>query len=317
MTSNDMKFVGVQQVVAHPLIFKHKLAIGEEAFVSMRVKKHLGQAWDVIGAAGTAGAAAKSSVVANAFFGKAGLMALMGGASTPLGWVIAASVVGGGAWFALTRVLRADTGERVDIIPKFINTPLDILAIRLFELMVPLALKVAAVDGQINNNCRHVIHNYMVGEWGYDAHFVEHALPVLEQSLASTEVEQIAQQLAYFEKQNPDCNYQTMSHDLVAFLHTVAQTDGNISAAQKMVIEQVQVVFQRVAQDNVLHKGLDNLKTVAESLVTGAGTTATQAAGQVEKVGKVVESAAGTAKDIGADLGKRMLDLVNNRRPHD
>ena len=319
MTSSDMIFTGVEQVVAQPLVFKHKLAIGDDAFASMRVKKHLGQMWDVLGAAGTAGAAAKSSVVANALFAKGSLAALVGGATTPLGWVIAASVVGGGAWYALTKVFRAETDKQVEVIPKFINTPMDILAIRLFELMVPLALKVAYEGGEVSDQQRFVIAQHMQQEWGYDKAFVEHAATVLEQSLEQMQVLQLAQQLALYEKQNPDCNYEAMRNELLAFLRQVASTDSEPNAAQLALIGDINNVFEQVANDTLLNKGLDSLKQAAQSVGGAAaslGGNAGQTVSQVsDQVTKVVENAAGNAAELGADVGKRVLDMLKKGKP--
>lgn len=319
MTSSDMIFTGVEQVVAQPLVFKHKLAIGDDAFASMRLKKHLGQMWDVLGAAGTAGAAAKSSVVANALFAKGGIAALVGGASTPLGWVIAASVVGGGAWYALTKVFRAETDKRVEVIPKFINTPMDILAIRLFELMVPMALKVAAVGGDISDNQRYLIAQHLQQEWGYDQAFVEHAATVLEQALSQVDVAQLAQQLAFYQKQNPDCNYRAMRDELFAFLRQVAARDQALNAAQESLLVEIETIFAEVESDTLLNKGLESLKQVAQSVTGNAGQAASdvtsQVADQAKKVAGQAGLAAGNAAELGADIGKRVLSMLNKGKP--
>lgn len=312
MTSSDMIFTGVEQVVAQPLVFKHKLAIGDDAFASMRLKKHLGQMWDVLGAAGTAGAAAKSSVVANALFAKGGIAALVGGASTPLGWVIAASVVGGGAWYALTKVFRAETDKRVEVIPKFINTPMDILAIRLFELMVPMALKVAAVGGDISDNQRYLIAQHLQQEWGYDKAFVEHAATVLEQALGQLDVSQLAQQLAYYQKQNPDCNYRAMRDELFAFLRQVGQRDKALNSAQESLLIEIETIFAEVENDTLLNKGLESLKQAAESVTGNAGQAASEVTRQVTKV---AEQVSGNAVELGADVGKRVLDILKKGKP--
>ncbi|HCH23625.1 MAG TPA: hypothetical protein DE179_04945 [Oceanospirillaceae bacterium] len=322
MTSKDMIFIGVEQVIAHPLTFKHKLAIGDDAFASMRLQKHLGKAWDVLGAAGSAGAAAKSSVVANALFAKGGLLAVFGGASTPLGWVIAASVLGGGAWYALSKVFRAETDKRVEVIPKFINTPLDVLAIRLFELMVPLALKVALesaqTNGEVSSNQQQLIANYMQDEWGYDPVFVKHASAVLEVSLVALETQQLVQQLAYYQKQNPDCNYRAMADEFMGFLHSVARVEGDIQVAQQQLLQQVSDTFDQVERDNLMHKSLDSLRQTAQSITENVGHTASQAANQVAnqagQVGQIVGTVAETAVGLGADVGKKVFNLLQRGR---
>jgi len=81
-------FQGIDAIVAEPLKFKVKLAIGEDAYTSLRVKKAVVQVWDVAGVATTAAVVAKSSVVASTFFAPTGLLAAIGigAAVTPIGW---------------------------------------------------------------------------------------------------------------------------------------------------------------------------------------------------------------------------------------
>ena len=56
--------------------------------------------------------------------------------------------------------------SRVEVIPKFINTPIDVLAIGLFDSIAPLSLKVAAADGKISPEELEVIKSYFVEGWG-------------------------------------------------------------------------------------------------------------------------------------------------------
>ncbi len=168
-------FEDIETIVAEPLNFKAKLAIGEDAYTSLKVKNAAYQAWEVAGVATTAVLVAKSSVVASTFFAPTGFLAAIGigTAVTPIGWVIAAGVVTGGAWVGITRYLKKASANRITVIPKFINTPLDVLALGLFDLLAPLALKVAEVEGRVGDGDRKLIADYFVREWGYDSRFVE------------------------------------------------------------------------------------------------------------------------------------------------
>ena len=96
-------FQNIETIVAEPLNFKAKLAIGEDAYTSLKVKNAAFQAWEVAGVATTAVVVAKSSVVASTFFAPTGFLAAIGfgTAVTPVGWVIAAGVVTGGAWVGI------------------------------------------------------------------------------------------------------------------------------------------------------------------------------------------------------------------------
>jgi hypothetical protein len=239
-------FQGIDAIVAEPLKFKVKLAIGEDAYTSLRVKNAVVQVWDVAGVATTAAVVAKSSVVASTFFAPTGLLAAIGigAAVTPIGWVVAAGVVSGGAWFGITRHLKKASASKVTVVPNFINTPLDVLALGLFDLMVPLALRVAAAEGRIDVARRQQIDDYFVGEWGYDASFVDAGLRHIEASLGELSVSELAQTMAEFASQNRDCNFKMMSQEILDFLRHIVTLDGGVDARDEQAIVEIASIFK-------------------------------------------------------------------------
>jgi len=92
-----------------------------------------------------------------------------------------------------------------------------VLALGLFDLMVPLALRVAATDGRIDEARRQQIDDYFVGEWGYDASFVDAGLLHIETSLGELSVRDLAQTMAEFASQHRDCNFKMMSQEILDF----------------------------------------------------------------------------------------------------
>jgi len=240
-------FQGIDAIVAEPLKFKVKLAIGEDAYTSLRVKNAVVQVWDVAGVATTAAVVAKSSVVASTFFAPSGLLAAIGigAAVTPIGWVVAAGVVSGGAWFGITRHLKKASASKVTVVPNFINTPLDVLALGLFDLMVPLALRVAAADdGCIDATRRQQIDDYFVGEWGYDASFVDAGIRHIEASLGELSVRDLAQTMAEFASQHRDCNFKMMSQEILDFLRHIVTLDGGVEARDEQAIVEIENIFK-------------------------------------------------------------------------
>lgn len=239
-------FRDIETIVSAPLNFKAKLAIGEEAYTSLKVKNAVVQAWDVAGVATTAAVVAKSSVVASTFFAPSGFLAAIGigTAVTPIGWVIAAGVVTGGAWLGITRHLKKTTADKVTIVPNFINTPLDVLALGLFDLLAPLALKIASADSSINDFERNLIHSYFVREWGYDPKFVDEGLRYVECNLSELSIKELAQTIADFTRQNPDCNFRMMSREILSFLRNIVAVEGGISPSDEKAINHIESVFK-------------------------------------------------------------------------
>lgn len=157
------RLVDLDVVVADPLKFKSKLRIGEDAYVVLRAAKGVRDLWDAGGVAAGGAAVAGAPIVANAFFGGGLLAALgIGAAVTPIGWVVAAAAVSGGAYYGVSRLARRHHGKFVDTIPRFINTPLNSLGMDLLDLVGALALRVAAIDGTVAPQerdaiCRHFV----------------------------------------------------------------------------------------------------------------------------------------------------------------
>ncbi len=193
-------FDDVPEVVSDELRFKFKLGIGADAFTSLKYGKKVQELWDVGGVAATGAGLASSSIVAGTFFtGTGGWLASIGlgtvTAVTPVGWVIAAGAVSGVAYFGVTRVLRGYSSSRVAEIPQFINTPIDILGANLVDLVAPLAIRIAKIDGHYDPREAMVIQQYFVREWGINGDYVEAALKVIDENADDGTVKAIARQL--------------------------------------------------------------------------------------------------------------------------
>ena len=130
---------GIDAPLSHPVCFKQALHIGEDAYKSLTIKRQSLKLLGPLGAAGAGAAIASSPVVATTFFSGGGILSGILGwfgiatAATPIGWVIATAALSGTAWAGVTRMLGDLSSKRVDQIPKFINTPLDLLAVSIFD----------------------------------------------------------------------------------------------------------------------------------------------------------------------------------------
>lgn len=239
------RFASVKRVVADDVKFKARLGIGENAYTSLKVIKTLRSLFDVSGSAASGAAAANSTWVATTFFGKTGLAAVWAalpftaGAATPVVVVAAASIATGGACYGVVQLFRSYTRSRVDTVPKFLNSALDVLGASILDLIGALSLKVAAIDGHVDPREIQVIRDYFVEDWGYDPDYVNHALAVLSANDDRSRLTEMTRVLAEFVHTNPDCKFGVLQQEIKRLLTEVAEADGRLDEREEMAIERV------------------------------------------------------------------------------
>ncbi|MBV0932084.1 hypothetical protein [Marinobacterium weihaiense] len=240
---------GIEQVVANDLRFKAQLDIGEEAFASLKLKRYLLDALDAGNGAITGAAIAKSSFVASTFFAPSGLLGALGlgTAVTPLGWAIAAGALGAGLSVIIGKKFVRGNSSRVKVIPEFINTPLDLLAVGLFDMIATLGMKLAAIDAPVDDAERALISHYFVNDWGYDADFVQAGLAKISHELEQHSLEDVARKLASYKKDNPDCNYRSMSAEILRFLDRIIALGGHVDTREQEARDRIKAIFDDAA----------------------------------------------------------------------
>lgn len=247
-------FKNTDEIVSDDLQFKSRLGIDNNQYPSNITKELLQGVWDIAGVAASATSVAKSPVVANLFTKTAGILSVfgVGKAVTPIGWVIAAAVISGGAWPGITRHLKKG-GENISgVIPGFINTPFDVLALGFFDLLAPLSIKVALADGSIQEDEREYIQNHFVKEWGFNKNFVNEGLKYVESNISDFSVEDLAETLAEFQKKSPDSDYEEMSRSLFDYLIGIAVADSRVQGNEAQMLERIKSVFDKTYELKVL-----------------------------------------------------------------
>lgn len=237
-------FSEVKTVLANPEKFKIKIGIGGDAYTSLKAAKTVSQIWDIGGAAGTGASVAASTTVASTFFGTFWSSIGVATAVTPIGWIVGAAVVSGGAYFGVVRLFKSYSGSRVDEVPKFLNTGLDVLATSSFDLMGSLALKIASIDGHIDPTELDAIHDYFVDEWGFDETYIRLALTVLSENIDRSRLSDMTKTLADFAINNPDCNFDAIRNEIKNILTEVAEADGSLDEREEMAIERINSSLQ-------------------------------------------------------------------------
>lgn len=243
----------VEMVVEDSIRFRLKLGIGEDAYISQRLRNLFDIFLDANDAyaLGTTGAGIAAQMFPVA---KVGLLAKAAGivgiattapATAPLALVAmaAAGIASGGVYFGAMRVIKGGTSRQVETIPKFINTPIDILGATLFDMIAGLALKVASFSGPVDDSEREAVVNYFSEEWGISTDYARKALPLLELQIRDQSLKAMAKSLADFQLDNPDCEPDAMRKVIKDFLVEIAEADGEHDEAETLAIDAVEREF--------------------------------------------------------------------------
>ncbi len=224
-----------QRLVDDPLRFKAKLHIGDDAF---QVLSSFDTFNTMIGAGSAGAAIASSSYIASAFFGQ-GLLYSVGlvAAATPIGWVVGAGVGAAGLAFGIKKAWSDDKSGRVLTVPKYINTPIDLLALRLTELMIPIALKIAYADRSIEQSEINKILNYFSNEWGLNQQLVKQMIDDNIESVGKLRYKDLASSIVAFTAENKDCNQLEMCKDLLGFVEEITGADGVVCEREEIELD--------------------------------------------------------------------------------
>ena len=234
------KMENVEEIIADDLKFRHKLGIGEDAYRGLKAVSNLRPV-----AAGVAGATVASSpVVASTFFGGtaasvAGWLGLGLTATTPVGWVIAGALAGGGAYVGYSKLREKWRKRFVDEAPTQTNAPLNVLAQSVIEFLMPVAFRLALSDGNLDDRERRKIKEYFVNAWGYSESFADRNIKKFQKESDLIELEELFSALEEFKTHDKDCNFDHIFGELLEFLDELANVDGEFHVGEKATIAEV------------------------------------------------------------------------------
>ena len=221
------------------------LGIGADAYLSTRLQKIFDKS-DIVLAGFGGGMAASSPLIASIFFPAGGMLGLLGlgTAVTPVGWVIASAVVAGIGYKGLKKFATRVAGP-VEVIPRFINSPIDLLAASLFDVMAPIMLKVSHVDGENHDTERQRMHEYFTETWGYNSEYVELGLEYAEATLSDIKTEEIVKGFAEFCKNNRDCNLPSIRLNIEGFILELINADGRVTVEENRELNKIREAFKQ------------------------------------------------------------------------
>lgn len=261
-----------ETIISEPIRFKEKLGIGEKAYGLLRMREHLSTFTEALGVGATVSTATSSSVVAGAFFTQGGMFAsalsaigLAPVAVTPIGWVVAAGLASGAAYIGVSRFFERSKDSHLIIIPKHINTPLDVIALALIELMLPISLKIADSDGSICSREGKTIRDFYHGQWGYSEAFLERVIPEYEQSLCAISIAKLTKSLEEFCENNPDCEPESIREGFINHVTELIEADGIIHEHEERFLRHLKELLGNTTEGSVLSRSIKSTGRTAAS----------------------------------------------------
>lgn len=236
------RFEAVTVVVRDQEKFIKMLGIGEDAYATLLIGRTIGTVVNVSTAAAAGAAAVSSGTVATTFFASTSWLAVVGlapVAMTPIGWVLGAAVLTGGAYYGAMRAFGAYRDVLVDKVPVFINSPIDILGAAMVDMLGAMALRVAAADGAICDAERAHVRAYLVDKWGIEEAYATAALGVTEENLGEATLEEQVAAFARFVNGNPDCKLDVLETRVRELLKGLVEADGEIAPEETAAIARV------------------------------------------------------------------------------
>ena len=89
------------------------------------------------------------------------------------------------------------------------------IATALIELMLPVSLKMASADGELNERELAAIHDFYVEEWGYSTVFVTRMMDEYQNQLEGVSYARLAESLGTYCADSKDCDKESIMTGLV------------------------------------------------------------------------------------------------------
>ena len=234
-------------ILDHPLVFKAALNIGDQAYKWLRTSGNLAKCLNaIVVALGTGGSTAIIQHLTASGFAK--LLALIG-LSSPATWpFILVGVVSASVYLGGSLIFKRSKDKIIAIVPKYINTPLDVMALELIALMLPLSLKIAYADGEIAPSERRAILDFFCQKWGYSAKFVDCLASQYGMRLQDFSYGQLAESFGGYLEKSKDANQKAIIRDFLGFLTDVVEADGEIRDDEREHLNQLETLLKEQAK---------------------------------------------------------------------
>lgn len=221
---------------------KEKLGMGKNTYTIQKVWNKLSPVPGTIVAASAGSLVAASPYVATTFFPSSGILATVGlgaAAATPIGWVVGAGVLTGGAYLGAKKLFEKFGDKAQGKLPPEL----------LLGLMLPLSLRFAKTgDDQITEELKGKVAHYYTKEWGCSRSLVEEAMKRVGENLDNKPPGDLAESLVGFCNKNENCNRDAIVKSFRKHLVELLEEEGDPSRKEEKttILDRLEGQFQKL-----------------------------------------------------------------------
>lgn len=210
--------------------FRQKLDIGAEAFKKLTTAEKAGEALLALSATG-----AGSGVLFAGWYASLGMLAKVGLAvglvATPYGPMAIGGSLAAMVLLLVRKFYKSIKKDVVVEVPKFINSPIDVLGVSICSLIYPVVLKIAHADNSVDEPELDVIKKYFVEQWGISAPYVDQLHHEVKSKAAGYTYKQLRAEISQVEKTG-DVKAETLAQEIVAIAEDVMRADGRVHESE-------------------------------------------------------------------------------------
>ena len=226
-------------VVVQPLVFKHKLSISDKSYKFLRSTNSMKEFMEILcGGGAAAGALFAGWSTTLGFWG--GLSVAIGFTTTPIGWITAAGGCGMAAVYSCKKIMSGAKSKCVDEIPKFIKTPIDILAISISSLVIPVSLKIGLADGLFHQKERECIIFYFRNEWGIDEEYISEQLTCQLKQIDKFSLEKVREDLLKLSEFYDELEYNVIAKEIIRLSRDVMNINKQCHPLEEKEIAKIE-----------------------------------------------------------------------------
>jgi hypothetical protein len=227
--------IETEKIVEIPERFKIKLGLDERSYKYLNSAKNLKEFLEVLLAGSAGGLSGYLYGLNGITFFKSLLVVI--GYTTKFSLLVGTVSAGGGVFLAGILIVKylynkADS-LAMDRIPKFINTPIDILGASVLDILLYPAVKISLADGHFSySEVRFIVDN-IYNDWGISRDYCKKSIKNIFQTIHDYDYKITYDMVVSVCGDNKNINKHGLFEDICLLVEGISFADGDLSAAEQ------------------------------------------------------------------------------------